>query len=86
MSKGIIEAVDPPVGKGGNFELSHHTSIHYLPHYAVIRQDKQTTKVRIVYDGSARSAANSFSLNNCLMTGPNLIPKLFNIPNYSFPN
>ena len=79
LSKGIIEAVDLPVGKGGNFEQSHRASVHYLPHHAVVRQDKQTTKVRIVYDGSARSAANSFSLNDCLMTGPNLIPKLFNI-------
>ena len=47
-------------------------SIHYLPHHAVIRQDKQTTKVRIVYDGSAKSTPT-------LMTGPNMIPKLFNI-------
>ena len=79
LSKGIIEAVDSPVGKGGNFEPSHRASVHYLPHHAVNRHDKQTTKVRIVYDGSARSAANLFSPNDCLMTGPNLIPKLFNI-------
>ena len=78
-NKGIIEAVDLPVGKEESFKPSHQASIHYLPHPAVIRQDKQTTKVRIVYDGSARSAVNSFSHNDCLMTGPNLIPKLFNI-------
>ena len=52
---------------------------HYLPHRAVIRQDKATTKLRIVYDDSARSATDSLSLNDCLNTGPNLIPKLFNI-------
>ena len=79
LTKGIIAAVHSPGGKGRNFKPSHRASVHYLPHYAVIRQDKQTTKVHIVYDGSARSAANSFSLNDCLMTGPNLIPKLFNI-------
>ena len=53
--------------------------IHYLPHHAVIRQDKRTTKVHIVYDGSAKSIPTSFSINDCLMTGPNMIPKLFNI-------
>ena len=79
LCRGIIEAVDSPVGKRGRFEPSYQVSIHYLPHHAVIHQDKQTTKVRIVYDRSARSAANSFSLNDYLMTGPNLIPKLFNI-------
>ena len=52
---------------------------HYLPHHGVIRQDKQTTKLRIVYNGSMKSSADSISLNDCLETGPNLIPKLFNV-------
>ena len=28
--------------------------VHYLPHRAVTRKDKQTTRLRIVYDASAR--------------------------------
>ena len=42
--------------------------VHYLPHHAVIRQDKETTKLRVVYDASAKS--DGPSVNNCLYTGP----------------
>ena len=51
--------------------------VHYLPHHAVIRQDKQTTKVRIVYNASAQS--NGTSLNNCLHTGPKFNQKILDI-------
>ena len=51
-------------------------SSNYLLHHAVIKQDKKTSKVRIVYDGSARCDKGDSSINNFLYTGPNLIPKL----------
>ncbi len=41
---------------------------HYLPHHAVIRSDKTTTKLCIVYDASAKT--NRPSLNDCLHKGP----------------
>ena len=44
----------------------------YLPHHCVIKEDKATTKVRIVFDGSAKSS-NTLSLNECLYKGPSLI-------------
>jgi len=50
-----------------------------MPNHSVIRQDKSTTKIRIVYDGSASSNDSILSLNDCLQVGPNLIPKLFNV-------
>ena len=53
--------------------------VHYLPHHCVIRQDKQTTKLQIVYDGSAKTKTDNISVNDCLETGPNLIPKLFDV-------
>ena len=45
----------------------------------MIRQDSSTTKLRIVYDGSAKSNTGDCALNDCLQVGPNFIPKLFNI-------
>ena len=41
---------------------------HYLPHHAIVRTDKSTTKLRVVYDASAQ--CDGPSLNECLHTGP----------------
>ncbi len=54
-------------------------AVHYLPHHPVVRKDRATTKVRIVYNGSAKQGDGSLSLNDCLQKGPNLIPKLYEI-------
>ncbi len=51
--------------------------VHYLPHHCVIRQDKTTSKLRIVYDASARSTGPS--LNDCLYTGPKFDQSIFDI-------
>ena len=53
--------------------------VHYLPHHEVIRVDKDTTKLRIVYDASARSGRNTPSLNDCLYAGPPLSPLIYDI-------
>ncbi|XP_052748152.1 uncharacterized protein LOC128200074 [Galleria mellonella] len=44
---------------------------YYIPHHPVIRNDKETTKLRIVLDASAK-CHNDISLNDILHTGPNL--------------
>ena len=51
---------EPDIGKVGK--------VHYIPHHPVITLDKATTKLRVVYDASARS--NGLSLNDCLFAGP----------------
>ena len=38
---------------------------YFLPHHGVIRQDKETTKLRIVFDGSAKPSEDDLSLNEC---------------------
>ena len=61
LTQGIIEVVDKP-------ESGDVGKVHYLPHHAVIRREKQMTKLRIVYDASARTKA--VSLNDCLHASP----------------
>ena len=60
LAKGIIEPV-PPDEKTMN-------QVHYLPHHGVIRTDKATTKLRVVYDASSKVSGPS--LNECLYKGP----------------
>ncbi|XP_013185504.2 uncharacterized protein LOC106131061 [Amyelois transitella] len=43
----------------------------YLPHFAVVRNDRSTTKVRIVFDASC-PGSNGVSLNQDLLVGPTL--------------
>ena len=52
--------------------------LFFLPNHAVIREDKQTTKTRVVFDASARDS-NGVSLNSCLEAGPALQPDLVGI-------
>ena len=40
--------------------------VHFLPHHGVVREDKDTTKLLIVFDGSAQSEEQKYSLNDCL--------------------
>ena len=76
QEQGIVEMVEPLQEESGIQEESGR--VHYLPHHAVIRQDKETTKLRIVYDASARSG-EGLSLNNCLFTGQKFDQKILDI-------
>ncbi|XP_076546700.1 uncharacterized protein LOC143305767 [Osmia lignaria lignaria] len=49
---------------------------YYMPHHAVIKTTSATTKVRVVFDASAKSETN-ISLNDRLMIGPTIQDKLF---------
>lgn len=54
-------------------------TIHYLPHHAVIRRDRKTTKLRNVYDGSAKTQDREYSLNDSLENGPNFTPQMLDV-------
>ena len=67
---GIVERVhDTSVSEGKR--------VHYSPHHAVIRKDKQTTKLRTLYNSSAK--VDGPSLNECLFTGPKFQQNILDI-------
>ena len=54
-----------------------------MPHKAVVREAAEATKVRIVYDASAKSSLKNMSLNECLKTGPPLQNLIWDILTWS---
>ena len=61
LEKGYIETVNGVEATKG----------YFLPHFPVIRQDKATTKLRIVMDGAAKF--NGKSLNDEMLSGPSFM-------------
>ena len=59
--------------------LDNSSNFHYLLHHAVIREERGTTKLCIVFDASCREKHNGTSLNDCLHVGPSLDPLLFDL-------
>lgn len=51
---------------------------YYLPHHCVIKPSSSTTKLRVVFDASAKSSSNT-ALNDILHTGPTIQDDLFSI-------
>lgn len=52
-------------------EKEKNDSAVYLPHHAVVREDKETTKTRVVFNASCKGSNNA-SLNDQLLVGPQL--------------
>ena len=56
-----------------------------MSHKAVVTEAAETTKVRMVYDASAKSSSKNVSLNECLEIGPpsqNLIWNILTRPRF----
>ena len=73
---GIIEEV--PKTEQTN-EFYKNNDCHFIPHHGVCRKDRETTKLRIFFDGSAKTSERELSMNDYLNNGPNFIPPLFDI-------
>ena len=70
LSKGIVEAA--PVKPTGD-------RVFYMPHKPVVRQNAVTTKVRMVFDTSAKPHPLADSINYLMFTGPPLQPHIWDI-------
>ena len=68
VKNNIIEEVD--VTKPSD------TKLYYLPHHPILTPDKETTKIHIVYDASAKVGSTISSLNEFLLRGPIILPDL----------
>ncbi|CAB4033655.1 Hypothetical predicted protein, partial [Paramuricea clavata] len=60
-------------------ESSTSERVFYMPHKPVIKENASTTKVRMVFDASARPHPTANSVNECMHTGPPLQPLLWDI-------
>ena len=67
------------IGKVSETKISESGKEFYLPHRPVIWESAEATKIKIVYDASAKPNKDSVSLNECLETGPPLQNSLWNI-------
>ena len=72
LDSGVVEVIDK------HEEEVVPGTVHYIPHKEVLKEDRATTKLRVVYDASAKSYSEP-SLNDCLLSGPALTPLLFDI-------
>jgi len=69
LKQGIVERVLEP-GSGASI------GNHYLPHHPIVTPSNSTTKVRIVYDASAKAGRNVKCLNDYLHRGSITLPDL----------
>lgn len=59
-------------------EREDENEVLFLAHHPVIREDKDTSKLRVVFDASAKGS-NGHSLNSSMMIGPTIQPDLRNL-------
>ncbi|KJH44073.1 hypothetical protein DICVIV_09913 [Dictyocaulus viviparus] len=73
LNQGVIEEVEE-----ANNSTNLKEIIHYLSHYAVITPNKETTKLRVMFDASAHQKGQP-SLNEVLHQGPLILPQICDI-------
>ena len=73
LNLGVVEMIDK-----SHEEQCLPGTVHYFPHKEVVKEDRTTTKLRVVHDASARSRSEP-SLKDCLLSGPALTPLIFEV-------
>lgn len=61
-----------------NEPIISNSKLFYLPHHSVLKVDSSTTKLRVVFDASAKSSSGR-SLNDNLLVGPTIQQTLYQI-------
>ena len=72
LEKGIVETVHEA-------KTPEPGAVYCIPHQAFIRKQALTTWLRIVFDASSKLQKNLPSLNDCINTGPALMPAIMDI-------
>ena len=67
LDDGKIEEIAGPTKEDKNMDRN----IYYLPHSCVVKEERVTTKVRMVFDALAKNSEGQ-SLNDQLLEGPKL--------------
>ena len=62
----------------GNLNDVNWNEGYCLPHHFVLKDNSSTTKLRVVFDGSAKTSSG-LSLNDCMMVGPTIQSDLFDL-------
>ena len=71
IENNIIEKVD-------KIDIPQPGEVYFIPHQAVIRKQAASTHLRTVFDASSKVQPDLASLNDCLWTGPLLMPAIMN--------
>jgi hypothetical protein len=75
LKKQYTKFINEYVSLGHMEKVRNADGAHYLPHHAVLKEDSTTTKLRVVFDGSAKTT-NGISLNESMHVGPKILNDL----------
>ena len=60
-------------------QSSSGESVFYVPHKPIVKRSAVTTKVCMVFDASAKPQPLTYSINDCMFTGPPLQSLLWDV-------
>ncbi|XP_011171522.2 uncharacterized protein LOC105204159 [Solenopsis invicta] len=83
LKRQYIEVMEDYLRSGHMIQINEKISaseepVYYLPHHAVVKEERETTKLRVVFDASCRSSSGK-SLNDVVRVGPTIQPELFEV-------